>query len=118
MAPTRITIRLLTTGRRSGETRRATLYAFPDDDRLVVVGSRGGAARDPAWVLNLRDEPLAVVERGSSSQRVRAREVTGDERERLWTLVTTAFPLYKTYQSRTTRLIPLFVLEPALAGAS
>jgi deazaflavin-dependent oxidoreductase (nitroreductase family) len=104
----RLTIHLTATGRRSGASRTVTLYAFTDGKGLVVVGSRGGAARHPAWVHNLRAEPHAIVARG------RAREVTGaEERSRLWQLVTEAFPLYASYQRRTERTIPLFVLEPA-----
>lgn len=108
-----MTITLTTTGRRSGEPRPVTLYAFEDGERLVVVGSRGGAPRDPAWVTNLRADPRATMRRGRQDQDVRAREVGGDERDRLWQLVTAAFPLYASYQRRTTRQIPLFVLETA-----
>ena len=108
-----MTIKLTTNGRRSGRKREVTLYAWPDGDRLVIVGSRGGAAKDPAWVANLRADPRATVKRGREETSVRAREAKGGQRERLWELVTDAFPLYATYQKRTTRTIPLFVLEPA-----
>jgi F420H(2)-dependent quinone reductase len=109
-----VKVTLTTTGRKTGKPREATLYAFEDGDRLVIVGSLGGAAKDPAWAVNLRAEPRATVRRGKTDQEVRAREVDGaaDERERLWRLVSAAFPLYDTYQRRTTRTIPLFVLEP------
>ena len=106
-------VTLTTTGRRTGEPRSVPLYAFEDGDALVVVGSRGGAAKDPAWVTNLRAERRATVRRGRQDQAVRAREVDGADRDRLWELVTAAFPLYETYQRRTRRVIPLFVLEPA-----
>jgi deazaflavin-dependent oxidoreductase (nitroreductase family) len=106
-------VRLTTTGRVSGEPREVTLYAFPDGERLVVVGSRGGAATDPAWVRNLRADPHATIRRGRTVEAVRAREVDGAERDRLWRLVCDAFPLYATYQRRTSRRIPVFVLEPA-----
>jgi deazaflavin-dependent oxidoreductase (nitroreductase family) len=110
----RLTIHLTATGRRSGASRTVTLYAFTDGKGLVVVGSRGGAARHPAWVHNLRAEPHAIVARGRAREAVVAREVTGaEERSRLWQLVTEAFPLYASYQRRTERTIPLFVLEPA-----
>ncbi len=112
-------IRLTTTGRRSGEPRSVTLYAFDaGDEALVIVGSRGGAVRDPAWALNLRAEPSATVGLGREERAVRAREVEpGDQRDRLWAFVCEAFPLYVTYQRRTKRLIPLFVLEPVVAAA-
>ena len=92
------------------------LYAWADGDRLVIVGSRGGAARDPDWAHNLRAEPRATIKKGRNVQEFRAQEVDGMERDRLWTLVTEAFPMYASYQRKTKRLIPLFVLEP-LDGA-
>jgi deazaflavin-dependent oxidoreductase (nitroreductase family) len=110
-APRR-TISLTTTGRKSGQARTVTLYGFEDGTRIVIVGSRGGAARHPAWVHNLRAEPRATVRVGKESNLVIAREVEGPDRDRLWASVTAAFPLYATYQRRTQRTIPLFVLEP------
>ena len=110
----RMQIRLTTTGRRTGEARTVTLYAFDaGDGALVIVGSQGGAARHPAWVHNLRAEPKATVKLGREERDVVAREVDGAERDRLWAIVTDAFPLYATYQRRTKRLIPLIVLVPA-----
>ena len=106
-------IRLTTLGRQSGKPRSVTLYAWPDGDTLVVVGSARGRARHPAWALNLRAAPDAQVTEGKQERPVRAREPTGQERERLWKMVTEAFPLYATYQRRTSRTLPLFVLEDA-----
>ena len=108
-----INVKLTTIGRKSGAPRRVTLYAFPDGDRLVVVGSLGGAPQDPAWAGNLRVNPEATVRVDGEPRTVRAREVLGDERERLWQLVVRGFPLYETYQRKTKRIIPLFVLTPA-----
>lgn len=108
----KVTIKLTTTGNRSGEPREVTLYAYEDDDRLVVVGSLGGAAKDPSWVRNLRAEPRATVHKGRAEHVVRAHEVKGKQRERLWKLVVGAFPLYAAYQRKTDRVIPLFALEP------
>ena len=107
-----MTVILTTTGRKTGRPREVTLYAFEDGDRLVVVGSLGGAPRDPDWVWNLRADPRAKVRRGRKVNEVHAHEVEGEERDRLWQLVSKAFPLYATYQHRTTRTIPLFVLKP------
>ena len=109
-------VTLTTTGRRSGQPRSVPLYAWEDGDRLVVVGSRGGAASDPDWVRNLRDEPRATLKQGREVRNVRATEVDGTERDRLWDLVVAAFPLYGAYQRKTKRVIPLFVLEPVDAG--
>jgi deazaflavin-dependent oxidoreductase (nitroreductase family) len=105
-------VRLTTTGPRTGARRTVTLYAFETPDgSLVITGSRGGKAHDPRWALNLREHAEATVTVGREERPVLAREVTGAERERLWALVTREFPLYETYQRRTRRVIPLFVLE-------
>ena len=104
-------VRLIATGRRSGRPREVTLYAFDDGEKLVIVGSRGGSAKDPAWAANLRDNPLATVRIGREDREVRAREVEGSERDRLWALVIKEFPMYSHYQRKTKRVIPLFALE-------
>ena len=105
-------VKLIATGRRSGTPREVTLYAFDDGENLVIVGSRGGPAKDPAWAANLRAKPLATVRIGRENREVRAREVEGTERDRLWELVIKDFPMYSYYERKTTRVIPLFALEP------
>ena len=105
-------ITLVATGRRSGTPRPVTLYAFDDGQNLVIVGSRGGSAKDPAWAANLRDNPVATVRIGREDREVRAREVEGRERDRLWELVVADFPMYSYYERKTKRVIPLFTLEP------
>ncbi|MGZ8563871.1 MAG: nitroreductase/quinone reductase family protein, partial [Candidatus Limnocylindria bacterium] len=117
--PMRLTIMLTTRGAQTAKPRPVELYAWPDADRLVIVGSSGGSARHPAWVHNLRAHPQATVQRGKQIAKMTAREVTDpDERAHLWPFVAEQFPLYGTYQRRTKRLIPLFVLEapPPRAG--
>ncbi len=106
-------IRLTTRGRKSGKPRPVVLYAWSDGETLVVVGSAGGRARHPAWALNLRATPDAEIQEGRQHWAVRAHEPEGKERERLWQLVTEGFPLYATYQRRTSRTLPIFVLVPA-----
>jgi deazaflavin-dependent oxidoreductase (nitroreductase family) len=105
---------LTTIGRKSGQPRSVPLYAWEDGENLVVVGSWAGEPMDPAWVDNLRAEPKATIRVGKKDRPVRAREVEvpSDERDRLWKLVTEAFRYYETYQRKTDRVIPLFVLEP------
>jgi len=107
----RVTLTLIATGRRSGTPREVELYAFPDGERLVIVGSRGGSPIDPRWAENLRAEPRAVIRRGDRVTAVRAREVVGEERDRLWALVSEAFPTYLYYEGKTRRTIPIFVLD-------
>jgi deazaflavin-dependent oxidoreductase (nitroreductase family) len=107
-----LTLLLTTTGRRTGQPREVELYAFPDGERLVIVGSRGGSPIDPRWAENLRSEPSASIQRGRERTAVRAREVeAGEERDRLWRLVCEAFPMYASYQRKTQRTIPIFVLD-------
>ena len=109
---------LTTTGRRTGQRRSVPLYAWKDGANLVLVGSWAGRPIDPAWVGNLRAEPLATIRVGKADRPVRAREVDvpSDEHDRLWKLVTEAFRYYETYQRKTDRVIPLFVLEPVVGG--
>jgi deazaflavin-dependent oxidoreductase (nitroreductase family) len=104
---------LATTGRTSGKSRSVPLYAWLDGDDLIVVGSWAGRPTDPAWVGNLRANPAATIRVGKEDRHVRAREVEApsQERDRLWKLVTDAFRYYETYQRKTDRVIPLFVLE-------
>ena len=76
-----------------------------------IVGSLGGSPEDPDWAHNLRADPRATVKKGREVLDVRASEVDAAERDRLWKLVVEAFPMYATYQRKTERVIPLFVLE-------
>ena len=105
-------VTLTTVGRRTGRARPVTLYGWPDGDGVVVVGSRGGTSVDPGWAWNLRAHPRGELRIGKQERAVVAREVGGSERERLWAMVCEAFPMYASYQRRTERVIPLFVLEP------
>ncbi|MGI8998362.1 MAG: nitroreductase family deazaflavin-dependent oxidoreductase [Candidatus Limnocylindria bacterium] len=106
-------IKLTTVGARSGEPRMVTLYAWDDKEDLVLVGSWGGSAHDPAWIHNLRAHPRAIVKVALDVFEVGAREVTDPaERDRLWAIVVERFPTYATYQRRTKRRIPIFVLTP------
>lgn len=103
---------LTTTGRRSGRRRTVPLAAIRDTGRWVLVGSFAGRDRSPGWVHNLRADPRATVEYRRDRDEVVAREVGGEERARLWDVVTAAYGGFAVYQSKTRRLIPLFVLEP------
>lgn len=77
---------LTVTGRKSGRKRSTPLVYFEDGDAYVVVGSDGGARRDPQWWLNLRADPVATVRAGRRVVGVTARLAEGAERERLWEL--------------------------------
>ena len=100
-------------GRKSGTKRVTPALFLADDDRIVLVGSNGGAPKAPAWVLNLRANPVTEVEVGSERVAVRARAATAEERARYWPRLVASYPSYATYQERTEREIPVLVLEPA-----
>ena len=102
-----------TRGRRSGEPRVIPLGAVRDEASWILVASNAGKARMPAWAYNLRADPNVVVEHERRRTPHAAREATdAAEYDRLWTLVTAAYPGYDVYRKRTERRIPLFVLEP------
>jgi deazaflavin-dependent oxidoreductase (nitroreductase family) len=103
---------LTTTGRRSGKARTTPLTFFRDGTDLVVIGSNGGADRPPGWSLNLQHTPRAVVEIGSDKLVVTARPASGQQRERLWVVITATYAGYARYQERTTRRIPVVLLTP------
>ena len=109
---------VVTTGRSTGRRREVPLYAAPDGDRLVIVGSNAGGDRDPAWVGNLRANPEVRLLVGPDERPARAREVHGEERDRLWALAAAAYPGYEDYARWTTRHIPVFALEPVGEGAA
>ncbi len=84
-----------------------------DGNDYVLVGSVGGAPKDPEWVHNLRANPDIELRDATVVQRMRVREVMDEtERARLWTLAVAAFPPYDDYQKRTARRIPVFVAAP------
>lgn len=103
---------LTTRGRRSGKERSTCLTSFQDGEAAVVIGSFLGEARDPGWVHNLRAQPEATLQSGNEVRRVRAREAEGAERERLWARLLEIQPDYREYEGRTSRQIPVVVLEP------
>lgn len=103
---------LTTTGRKSGRRRtNPLLYTHVDDNAYMVIASKGGADRHPLWYLNLQAKPLAEVTIGRKTQRVRARDAEGDERERLWRALADLYPGYDRYAQKTSRRIPVVVLD-------
>lgn len=107
-------VQLTTTGRRSGEPRTVMLTSpTRHGDAVVVVASRGGSDHHPAWYLNLsaRSDVL-VSRRGRPAEPMVARTVTGPEREEIWGRVVDRFRYYEGYAERSSREIPLVVLEP------
>jgi deazaflavin-dependent oxidoreductase (nitroreductase family) len=100
-------------GARTGTKRTSPLLYTPDGDDLVVVASKGGYPKHPAWYHNLVANPDTTIQVRSERRRVHARVAAADERERLWPMVVKTYRGYATYQSRSKgREIPLVILEP------
>jgi deazaflavin-dependent oxidoreductase (nitroreductase family) len=102
---------LTTTGRKSGQPRTQPLAYTKAGDGYAVIASKGGAAQHPLWYLNLRANPLADVTVGREMRRVRARDARGQEREQLWRALADLYPGYDRYAQKTSRQIPVVVLE-------
>ena len=101
-------------GNKTGAIRKTPLMRVKDGDAYVLVGSMGGAPKNPVWVYNLRSNPDVEIRDRDVVQPMRVREVQDEaERDRLWRLSVEAFPPYAEYQARTARKIPVFVAEPA-----
>ena len=100
-------------GARSGKLRKTPVMRVEHGGRYAAVASKGGAPDHPFWYYNFRADPRIEVQDGPRKQEMVAREVTGDERDEWWQRAVAAYPPYAEYQQRTTRQIPVFVLEPA-----
>ncbi len=104
---------LRTVGRRTREPRTAALLYVRDGAAYAVIASKGGAPQHPGWFHNLRADPNVEIQVGRERMRVRARIAEGDERSRIWSRADQVNQgQYTIYQSRTTRPIPVVVLEP------
>ncbi len=99
-------------GVKSGKVRKVPLMRVEHEGVYAAVASQGGAPTHPQWFHNLVAHPDIDLQDGTVTGPFRAREVTGTEREQWWPRCVEAFPDYADYQTRTDRLIPVFVLEP------
>lgn len=99
------------TGAKSGKKRYVPLMRVENDGRYAIVASKGGAPEHPSWYFNLRAHPEVTLQDGESVVTLRARELEGAEREQWWQRAVEAYPPYAEYQTKTTRQIPVFVLE-------
>ncbi|MDX2597844.1 MULTISPECIES: nitroreductase family deazaflavin-dependent oxidoreductase [Streptomyces] len=103
---------LTTRGARSGKIRKTPLMRVEHEGRYAAVASIGGAPKHPVWYFNVKADPQVEVQDGPDKRDMRAREVTGAEKAEWWERAVAAFPPYADYQAKTSRVIPLFVLEP------
>lgn len=107
------TLLLTTRGRKSGKLRRTALIYGRDGDNYLIVASNGGAASHPQWYLNLVEQPEVGLQVGADTFAARARTAAPEEKPRLWAIMSAIFPTYDRYQAKSSRDIPLVILEPA-----
>ena len=106
-------VELHTTGRKSG-ARRTTMLTTPmrDDDRVVLIASKGGDDRQPDWYRNLVADPEVEITMDATTRKMRARTATAEEKAELWPQITRTYQGYAGYQQRTSRDIPVVICEP------
>ncbi|SMD22053.1 nitroreductase family deazaflavin-dependent oxidoreductase [Kibdelosporangium aridum] len=103
---------LTTRGAKSGKIRKTPLMRVEHDGKYAVVASLGGAPQNPQWYANVKVNPRVELQDGAERREYEAREVEGSEREQWWDRAVEAWPDYAVYQTKTDRVIPVFVLEP------
>ena len=99
-------------GAGSGKLRKNPVMRVEHGGVYAAVASKGGAPEHPAWYRNLVEHPLVELQDGASKGDYTAREASGDERSVWWERALQVWPDYATYQTKTDRQIPVFVLEP------
>jgi deazaflavin-dependent oxidoreductase (nitroreductase family) len=99
-------------GNQSGKLRKTPVMRVEHDGRYAAVASLGGAPKHPVWYYNLVADPHVELQDGATRRDMTARELTGEERALWWERAVAAFPPYADYQKKTSREIPVFVLEP------
>jgi F420H(2)-dependent quinone reductase len=100
-------------GAKSGKVHKTPVMRVEHGGCYAMVASKGGAPQHPRWCYNVRANPTVEVQDGSRKQDMIARELSGDERARWWERAVAAYPPYAEYQQKTTRQIPVFLLEPS-----
>jgi deazaflavin-dependent oxidoreductase (nitroreductase family) len=110
-------LELTTIGRKSGQPRTTMLTSpYQEDSTIVVVASRGGDDTNPAWFLNLRDNPTVTVKLGPQAPvPMVAKIADAEQRARIWPVITSSHKNYAGYQRKTEREIPLVLLQPVEA---
>jgi F420H(2)-dependent quinone reductase len=107
------TVVVTSLGASSGKLRKHPVMRVELDGTYAAVASKGGAPENPAWVTNLRKNPVVEVQDGTAKGDYRARQISGDERAQWWQRAVQVWPDYDAYQAKTDREIPVFLLEPA-----
>jgi deazaflavin-dependent oxidoreductase (nitroreductase family) len=103
---------LTSVGARTGMLRKTALMRVEHDGTYAVVASLGGAPKHPVWYFNLKANPHVELQDGPTKRDYLAREVSGDEKAVWWDRAVEVWPDYAKYQTKTERIIPMFVLDP------
>lgn len=106
---------LTTRGAKTGKLRKVPLMRVEHDGVYAIVASLGGAPKHPVWYHNVKADPKVDLQDGTETNDFVAREITGEEKAIWWERAVAAYPPYADYQKKTTRQIPVFVLEPVAA---
>jgi len=99
-------------GAKSGKLRKVPVMRVEKDGVYAAVASLGGAPKNPVWYYNLKADPKLTLQDGDTTKEYVAREIDGDEYDEWWKRAVDAYPSYAEYQTKTTRKIPLFLLDP------
>jgi len=102
---------LTTTGRKTGRRRTAPLNYYNDDGRVVLIASNNGRDNDPAWYLNIVANPSVTIQRGAETVAATARVASPEEKAQLWPKIVAWYKGYAKYQAKTSRNIPLVIVE-------
>lgn len=103
---------LTTTGRKTGEPRVSPLLYLREGNRVVLVASKGGAANNPMWYLNLKANPTVSIQIKDEVLHLSARDATDAERAQYWPRLTEMYTSFDDYQSWTDRVIPIVICDP------
>ena len=106
------TLLLTTRGRKTGKLHRTALIYAQDGKNFLIVASNGGAPKHPNWYQNLVLDPKVEIQAGEDKYTANARTASKEEKPRLWKIMAEIFPNYLDYQAKTTREIPVVIIEP------
>lgn len=107
---------LWTRGRTTGHVRKSPVIRVTDGEHYAVLGSMGGAPKDPSWVANIKADPHVTLQDGPVVRDYTARLLDGDERAEWWSRAVEVWPPYEEYQTRTDRVIPVILLDPHITS--
>ena len=105
-------VELVSTGHKTGKRRQILIYYFEDEGMPAIIGTNGGKDEDPAWAKNLRANPEAQARWAGKWRDVVARELQGEDYDRVWDRAVERQPQYEEYGGRLTRTVPIYRLEP------